>query len=155
MPSTVVNLLAQLSEAELREMLSKLETEQARVTVEVEQVTEALSRKTRRSGARPTQRSTHRPARPGATQKRILEAVASSDGPISPAQIIAAMEAKGTTPSRGSIHNTIGRLVKNGLLTRLGEGQYQLASREDSDSGPSRNGEGPPRSMADPNHSRT
>lgn len=140
MPSSVVALLAERPEAELREMQSKLsakqahlETDLARVQFELEQIIEALQ--TRGSGSRAGQR--RRPAPPGATQKRILDAVASADGPISPAQIIAAMEATGApAPSRGSIHNTIGRLVKNGLLTRLGEGQYELASRNGSEPNP-------------------
>jgi len=142
MPSSVVALLAERPEAELREMQSKLsakqahlETDLARVQFESEQIIEALARQTRSSGSRAGQR--RRPAPPGATQKRILDAVASADGPISPAQIIAAMEATGVpAPSRGSIHNTISRLFKNGLLTKPGDGQYELASRNGSTSNP-------------------
>ncbi len=158
MPSPVAAHLATLPEPDLHKMLSKLEGEQARITVEVEQINDALAWKRRRTAVQTTARSAHRRARPGGTQKRILAAVASSDEPVSPAQVIAAMEASGSTPSRGSIHNTIGRLVKNGLLTRLGEGQYQLASRDDSESepsaGPSENGSGEPLSLADPSQSR-
>lgn len=140
MPSTIVALLAQRPDPELREMQSKLEakraeleTERGRIDFELGQVTDALAQQARRTGGRQSYR--RRPARPGATQKRILDAAASADGPIRPVEIITAMEAKGATPSRGSIHNTIARLVKTGLLTKLGEGQYQLASRNGSPGG--------------------
>lgn len=146
MASTVATALAQAhSEDELREMHAHLQAEHIRIGVEMEQVTEALARKARRGGGR-SPRSGARPARPGATQKRILDAVSRLDAPASPAEIIAEMQSHGSVPSRGSIHNTIGRLVKNGLLTRLSEGQYQLASRNGAHSG---DRAGPPRNETD------
>jgi hypothetical protein len=151
-PSLIVSLLAERPTEELEALRDKARLEQARVEVELQQFQEALALKMRRA-PRPAQRD-GRPARPGATQKRILDAVTGSDRPVSPAEIIAEMESHGTTPSKGSIHNTIGRLVKNGLLVRLGEGQYQLASRNgavpDAEPGFSENGAGEPPSTATP-----
>jgi len=134
MPSSIVTFLAQQPEAELREMQSKLEAERARVEVELEQVAEALSRQSRRTGGRAPQRGGRTPARSGATQKRILAAVGRASHPVSPAQVIAEMEREGVTPSRGSIHNTIGRLYRNGQLVKVADGLYQLASRNGADS---------------------
>lgn len=156
MPSLIVSLLAERPIEELEALRDKARSEQARVDVEFQQFEEALALKMRRT-PRPAQRGT--PARPGRTQKRILDAVARSDHPISPAEIIAEMESHGTTPSKGSIHNTIGRLVKNGLLVRLGEGQYQLASQNgaasDADLERSENGAGEPPSTATPSQEGT
>lgn len=42
---------------------------------------------------------------------------------------MAEMKAHGSTPSRGSIHNTIGRLYRNGQLVKVADGLYELASR--------------------------
>jgi hypothetical protein len=131
MASLIVTLLAERPTEELEALRDKARAERARVDVELQQFEEALALKARRS-PRPTSRTPGRSARPGATQKRIIDAVASFERAVSPAEIIAEMESHGATPSKGSIHNTIGRLVKNGVLTRLGEGQYQLASRNGS-----------------------
>ena len=93
------------------------------------------------------------PSRPGATQKRILDAVARLPQPVSPAEIIAEMEATGPAGNRGTIHNAIGRLVKTGALDKPDVGQYQLASRNgslgESHTGPSENGTNQPPSTAE------
>lgn len=158
MPSTVVALLARLDEAELRKMQSALEAdgarvdgERARINVELEQIGEALARQSR--PAAKSRSAGRRPTRPGATQKRILDAVARLPQPVSPAEIIAEMEAHGAAGNRGTIHNAIGRLVKIGELDKVDVGQYQLASRNgssgESHAGSSENGANQPRSTAD------
>jgi hypothetical protein len=148
--SLIATLLAERPTEELEALRDRAHAERARVDVELQQFEEALALKARRAPRSTGQRSGV--ARPGVTQKRILAAVRRFDGPVSPAQIIAEMESRGSTPSKGSIHNTIGRLVKNGLLTRLGEGQYQLASRNgssaESDAGPTENESTEPLSLA-------
>ena len=152
MPSAVVQHLAALPEAELRQMQSKVEAELARierdratVAVELEQITEALARQSRPAAK---SKGGRRPTRPGATQKRILDAVARLPQPVSPAEIIAEMESHGPAGNRGTIHNAIGRLVKTGALDKPNVGQYQLASRNgstgESHAGPSENGTGEP-----------
>jgi len=148
-----------MPEDELRAMQSKSETERtsvrealARVDVELAQITEALELKARRVTPKSPQRGARRPTRPGATQKRILDAVARLPQPVSPAEIIAEMEATGPAGNRGTIHNAIGRLVKIGALDRPDVGQYQLASRngssEESHAGPTENGASQPLSTA-------
>lgn len=124
-------MLAQRPEDELRDMRSKLEAERSRVELELEQVSEALARQSRRSGARSSQRGGRGAARPGTTQQRILDAVERLGGGVTPAEIIAEMATHGSTPSRGSIHTTIGRLISNGLLIKPDEAKphYELASR--------------------------
>lgn len=148
--SAVVALLAQRPEAELMAMQSKLDAEHSRIELEraknefeSEQVAQALALQKRRMAPKPGQRSGRRASRPGATQKRILDAVAALPQPVSPAQIIAEMESRGTAGNRGTIHNAIGRLVKTGVLDKIDVGQYQLASRNgssaESRSGPTEN----------------
>lgn len=158
MPSTVVALLAERPESELLAMQAKLDAERARLEAELarvafesDQVGEARARQ-----ARPATKSKsggRRPARPGATQKRILDAVARLPQPVSPAEIIAEMESNGSPAgNRGTIHNAIGRLFKTGQLDKVDVGQYQLASRNgssgESHTGPSENGAEEPLSTA-------
>lgn len=162
MTPTVVDLLAKSSQAELHVMQSTLERERARndseraridahgarIAFELEQISEALARQSR-DVAEP--QSERRPTR-GATQKRILNAVANLPQPVSPAQIIEEMEANGPAGNKGTIHNAIGRLVKIGELHKPAMGQYQLASRNgssgESHTGPSENGAEEPLSTA-------
>jgi len=144
-PSTVVSMLARLDEADLLKMQSSLEADRARVEaeatrigLELDQVTEALTRKAR-PGTRQQRNTGRRPSRPGATQGRIMDAIKRIPQPASPAQIIADMEGRGIIGNRGTIHNAIARLVKNGELDRVGEGQYQLASPNGSGEEPHEN----------------
>src|SRR5688500_3886347 len=102
-----------------------LQASLARVDVELAQITEALELKARRTAPKAANRAARRPTKPGATQKRILDAVARLPGPVSPAEISAEMEAHGPAGNRGTIHNAIGRLVKIGQLDKLDVGQYQ------------------------------
>lgn len=141
-------------------MRSKLETVHARIGLELEQVSEALGRQARRSGARSTQRGGRPTARPGSTQRRILDAVEQLGGGVTPADIISEMADHGPTPTRGSIHTTIGRLLKMGLLVKPNgaEPYYELAPRDDSGSeastGATENGGGPSLVTTDPSQSR-
>ena len=160
MPSPIVAHLAATPETDLREMQSRYEAERAnlhaslsRVDVELAQITEALELKARRAAPKTAHRGTRRPNKPGATQKRILDAVARLPQPVSPAEIIAEMETVAPAGNRGTIHNAIARLVKTGRLERPDVGQYQLASRNgssgESHTGPSENGTNQPPSTAD------
>lgn len=151
MPSStfsVVALLAERPEADLRKMQAGLDAERlrlerdlARIELESEQIADALARQAR-AAAKPRTRPS--PTRPGATQKRILDAVARLPQPVSPAEIIAEMESGGSPAgNKGTIHNAIARLVKVGKLNKLDVGQYQLASRNgssgESHTGPTEN----------------
>lgn len=167
MPSPVVTHLAAVTpESELQAMQRRSEADRAsirtalaRADVELAQITEALELKTHRATPKPSHRSTRSPGRTGATQKRILEAVARLPQPVSPAEIIADMDAHGGAGNRGTIHNAIGRLVKIGQLDKPDVGQYQLASRNgstgESHTGPTENGTGEPLSTAASAHEGT
>lgn len=132
-------------------MQSKSEAERAgiqetlaRVEVELAQIAEALELKARRSAPRSAHRTARRPSKPGATQKRILDAVARLPQPVTPAEVIAEMASDGSPAgNKGTIHNAIARLVKSGALVKLDVGQYQLASRNgssgESHTGPTEN----------------
>ena len=152
--SMIISLLAERPEDELRKLQREIQQELARLEVEAQQVEQALARKTRRSPSR----STRRAPKAGGTRKRLLDAVAAHDGPISPSEIIDALRQQGVTVSAGSIHNMIGRLTRGGELTRVAEGQYTLASQDNSEPEasvePSSNGEAPPLSLAEPSHSQ-
>lgn len=160
-PSAIVAHLAAMPEPELRAMQSKSEAERttvqqtlSRVEVELAQIAEALELKARRSSPKSAHRTARRPDKPGATQKRILDAVARLPQPVSPAEIIAEMESHGVSGNRGTIHNAIARLLKTGALERPEAGQYQLASRNgssgESHTGPTENEPtGPPLTAAE------
>ena len=153
MPQTLSSLLAERPESELRKMLAgaqatrdRLEADIARVGVEVQLIEEALAKQTRR-GSRSASRGTGSTRR--GTRDLVLDAFAETvPGPSSPAQIVQAAHAQGATVTGGAIRNMIGRLVDEGLIDRVGEGEYNLASRNgvhpDAPSGPSENEAGDP-----------
>jgi hypothetical protein len=122
MSTMVVDLLAARPEDELREMLDKAAAQLRRLEVEVEQLEEALARQVRRSArAGGSARSD--------TRQRVLETIRDHGGPMSPSQVIAALNAQDApTPKSGAIHNMMGRLVREGDLVREG-GQYDLPGR--------------------------
>jgi hypothetical protein len=125
MTSLIVSLLSEQPTEELEALRDKLDAEGARVAVERQQVDEALALQSRRAST--SVRSTA--GRPSGTRKRVLDVFARTAGPMSPAEVIAALEADGGSPSRGAVHNMIGRLVESGEVRRIGEGRYELASR--------------------------
>lgn len=125
MPSLIVSLLSERPTEELEALRDDLRRERARVDVESRQVDEALALQARRT-SKPI-RSTA--ARPGGTRKRVLDVFVKAGHPMSPAEVIEALDAGGGSPSRGAVHNMIGRLVESGDLWRIAEGRYDLASR--------------------------
>jgi hypothetical protein len=138
-PSLIVTLLAERPTEELEALRQKAHAERARVEVELQQFEEALALKARR-GPRQTRTTA---AKPGGTRKRVLDAVASSPDPISPAQVIAKLREAGSSPSGGAIHNMLARLIEAGDVAKVADGQYTLASRNGTSNdaeGPSRNG---------------
>ncbi len=149
MPQTLSSLLAERPEAELRKMLAdaqtnraRLEAEIARVGVEVDLIEEALAKQARRSlrSASRGMRSTRR----GGTRDMVLDAFAeTASAPTTPARVVQTVQAEGATVTAGAIRNMIGRLVEEGMVERIGEGEYKLASRNgvqpDAPPGPSEN----------------
>lgn len=120
----IVKLLAAQPEDELRALLTRAHEEQQRISVEIDQIQEALEQKN------PTRT---RPRRgEGGTRQRVLEAVTEAPRAITPAEIITILEAEGPTPSGGAIYNQLGRLLKDGEIVKVGDGLYELASPEAS-----------------------
>lgn len=120
----LVDLLAARPEHELRKMRDKAAAQVKRLEVEIEQLDEALARQARRSArASGTARSD--------TRQRVLDVIRDHGEPMTPSQVIAALNAQGTpTPKSGAIHNMMGRLVHEGDLVREA-GQYDLPGRSD------------------------
>lgn len=110
-----------------QEEVTRARDDLARAKVELDLIERALSKQTR-SGQRTS--SVHK--RAGDTREAVLQAMA--DGPltISPAQIIAAVHASGSSLKKGTIRAMIRRLVDEEQVKRIAEGQYQLASRNGS-----------------------
>jgi hypothetical protein len=140
----VVSLLAQRPAHELQESRDKARAEVARLTVEIEQIDQALAkqgqRQSRRSGPRGRRKGVS-----GGTRERVLDAVRSApEDTITPAQIIAAVREGGAIVGAPAIRNMIRRLMDDDEIVRIREGVYKLASRNgssvESNSGPTENG---------------
>jgi hypothetical protein len=130
MTSLVVQLLAQRPEEELQKLRDTASAELARLEVEIEQLDEALGKKTRRRSSRQTTRS--RASRSKGNTKKLVEGMfRANPGEIfTPAGVRDALEDQGTPPSSSSaVYNAFGRLKQAGVIVPLGEGEYQLASR--------------------------
>lgn len=143
MSQYVVSLLAQRPEHELREIREKAHAEVARLQVEIDQIEQAIAKQAQQA-ARRAPRSSRRASASGGTRELVLNAVGQADGDtISPAQIIAALRAAGSSVTAGAIRNMIRRLVDEGEVVRIREGAYKLTSRNsssgESHTGPSEN----------------
>jgi hypothetical protein len=115
----------------------KARTDLARLTVELEQVEAALALQAR--AAKPHRSRSGR--KQGNTRKRVLDIVASGDGPMSPAQIRQVMTEQGKALSGGGLYTLIKRLVDEGELRKIADGQYTLPTPNETDStGPTQNG---------------
>lgn len=132
---TVISLLAERPEAELRKMLARAQQELARLRgeiahseVEVHQMEQALALQARREAGSSAQR--------GETREQVLEAFRAASGVTSPAQIIEALRSEGATVGSGAIRNMIRRLVDDGAIERVSDGKYQLPSRNGTDPNP-------------------
>lgn len=128
----VAALLAERPAHELLESRAKAQAELARLTVEVEQIDQALAKQAQQQARRPGTRGRRKGAS-GGTRERVIQVVRAAPGDtISPAQIIAAMRADGSSVSSGAIRNMIRRLVEEGDIDKVREGVYKLASRNGS-----------------------
>ncbi len=135
--SLAVASLAKQSPVELANDREKKQAALARLTVEIEQVDAAIALQARE--AKPPRTRSGR--KQGNSRKRVLDIVASSDGPVSPAQIKHAMAEHGKTLSGGGLYQLIKRLVEDGELHKIADGEYTLPARNGDDpSGPTENG---------------
>jgi DNA-binding transcriptional ArsR family regulator len=109
---TVADLLAEQSEETLRQMHESLKSELARLTVELQQVDEALAKKTRKARA----------ASGGGRLSRdqVYEVMREATSPKTPADVQAQLLRLGYSVTPNAVRNHLRRLEGEGLLRRDG-----------------------------------
>jgi hypothetical protein len=135
MASLVVQLLSERPSAELEGTRDRLRNDLNRITVELEQVEEAIRLQSRpaRSSHRP---GGHRSRGKVSTRERVLAVVGASDRPIGPAAIRRGMEAEGGfVPTGGSLYATVKRMTEQGELRKVADGEYTLPLKTASANG--------------------
>jgi hypothetical protein len=145
--SLIVSLLSERPTDELTRARDKMRAEVARLTVELEQVEEALARAARKGGKTPK-----RTAKAGTARAQVLDYFRRNDRPLSPAEVYGALRLEGFAGSKSAIYNAFGKLHADGEIAKVNDGQYVLASRlairnATASDGPaelSKNGEGRP-----------
>lgn len=127
----IVSLLAQRPSEELRDTVAKVEEEIARLQIEADQMRQALRLQAQQ--ARRTTRPARRGSGSGDTRSQVLDAVRhASPNSITPAAVVAAVKAEGSSVTKGAIRNMLRRLVDDGEVERVSEGIYRLPSRNGS-----------------------
>jgi hypothetical protein len=119
--STIVSVLVGLSREGLEQMRDDAKALQTHIAVEIEMIEAALEQQVRRDG----RGSGRGPG--GETRQLVLDAVASSSEPVTPAQVVDSIKALGTGPSKGAIRNMVQRLAREGDLERVSAGLYRIA----------------------------
>lgn len=119
--STIVSVLVGLPRESLEKMRDEAQALQTHIAVEMEIIEAALGEQARRDGYG----SGRGPG--GETRQLVLDAVASSTEPVTPAQVVDAIKALGTGPSKGAIRNMVQRLAREGDLERVSAGLYRVA----------------------------
>ena len=147
----IVKVLAERPQAELRATQAEARARIVELQVEVDQIDQALHIQSQQ--ARRTSRPARKPSRSGDTREGVLSAIgAAGDGTISPSQIVATVQAAGSTVTAGAIRNMIRRLVDEREVDKVRDGEYRLASRNgstgESHAGPTENGASQPLSTA-------
>jgi hypothetical protein len=114
-PRTVIDLLAEQPEDVLRQMrdaareeLARVQTEVARLTIELQQIDQALV-KLRRNAS---------PARGVITGEQVLAATKHLNSPFGANDVQMVLSDRDTTPSVNAVRNHLNRLVDRGELTR-------------------------------------
>jgi DNA-binding transcriptional ArsR family regulator len=123
-PRSVIDLLAEQPDEALLAMQEAVKSELARLTIEAQQIEQALAKKSRR--------------RPSAgnrlTRENVYEAVEVIDSPVTPSEVHAFFTERGYDVSLNSVRNHLSRLVeKDGALVRLDDGRFAtryVAARE-------------------------
>lgn len=115
---SVVDLLAEQPEEALQAMRDAVQKELARLTVEVQQIDQALSKKSRRNRSAAGGRL---------TREQVWEVVRSAALPLTPSEVHTLLAQEGSTASLNSVRNHLARLVdKNGMLARYPDGKFGL-----------------------------
>src|SRR5262245_34054588 len=120
-PRSVSDLLAEQPEEALRAMRDAVARELNRLTLEAEQIDEALAKHARRSrsGGRRSDRI---------TREQVLEVVRATNRAMTTAEVHDALVSQGLEASPNSIRNHLARLVdQNEALVRLPDGRFAPA----------------------------
>lgn len=128
-PKSVVELLVAQPEDVLHQMMDGLKAEIDRLQAERALVEVALSRtaRRRRSPSSSSEReTTPRTASAGLKRADLLLAVAEHGRPVSPLEIAEKLRSRGMDIATAAVRTGMSRLVKDGKLTRLGEGLYAV-----------------------------
>jgi hypothetical protein len=136
MPPLVVQLLSERSPAELEETRERLQADLSRTTVELEQVEAAIKLQRGRASRSARPHASGQRGKSGRTRKRVLAVIGASKHPIGVAAIKRAMEAEGGfVPQAGSLYSTVKRLTEQGVLHKVGDGEYTLPDKTASVNG--------------------
>lgn len=126
-PKSVIDLLKEQPEETLVEMRTAILNELGRLRVELEQVEEALSKKTRR----------RKPSGPGdangrttVTREQVYEAVKAGGRPMKPSEVRDAFAALGIAVTTNALRNSLRRLYDDQRLNRDEENRYFVQPSE-------------------------
>jgi hypothetical protein len=123
-PRSVIDLLAEQPEEALLAMREAVQKELARLTVEAQQIDQAIAKNSRRN----------RGGSDRLTREQVFEVVKQAGGPASPAAVHKILAAQGVDASLNSVRNHLTRLVdKNGWLIRMGDGTFIPAPKPPAD----------------------
>jgi hypothetical protein len=140
MPRTLASFLADLSEQDLREMLSgieesrdRLRQEEDSLAVEAALVDSALVRKARRTGGRAASRTgtaTGEAGGPGKlTRRQVQQIIHEMDVNIfRPVDVFAVLQGRGFDVTADATRQHLRRLARDGKLGREGDSYFKLGS---------------------------
>jgi hypothetical protein len=123
-PRNVIDLLAALDEPDLLAMREVNRQELARLTVEAQQIEQALTRKSRRNG---------RGIRSGGgqvTRAQVYELARDAAQPVTAPVVTRLFADRGIDTSVNAVRNHLVRLVDDGKLMRLEDGSYTVDSQD-------------------------
>jgi hypothetical protein len=111
----VIDLLAEQPEAYLQKMLAGVREDLARLTVEAQQIEEALAKKSRRG----------RTGGGNLTREQVYGLVVSAGQPVAPADVYELVAKSGITASLNAVRNHLARLAdKDHRLQRTLDGRF-------------------------------
>jgi hypothetical protein len=117
-PRSVIDLLADQPEEALVAMRDAVGKELARLTVEAQQIDQALARKGRKN----------RVGGQRLTREQVFEVIERAAVPLTPPEVFERLSEQGLTASLNSVRNHLSRLVEqNGWLVRLQDGRFAIS----------------------------
>lgn len=133
-PKTVASLLAQQPDDVLVEMRDSIESEIARLDVELQLVKQALGRRPRRGGVTAASSGGGTGTRlSGVRREDVLRVAMDLDPPITPRDVRRQFELRGVSLTGAAVRNHLSRLVKDGQLLTSGDGSYWPVGKDSND----------------------